>query len=259
MLLINILLLMAAAIGSLAAIGGDTWHKGEEVIRKRITPRGWFSIAIIITAFALGGVKEFYGQHLSELNSRKNETEKKELRDQLTRAEIKINQLQPALERAITLATSGIPREIDYPLYEAAPGSERGVVISARTREPLKVYGGQTIGYTIPDLKGEIKLRIGGRDYNISDSHGEIIVIGVIGEAMSVEVIHPQTVIFDERRVPQQIQVFPPVVKMRIERVPREVDSVSAIKLAVSGTDALDGVHKLESIKEYLEQVLNQQ
>lgn len=43
MLIINILLLMAATTGSLTAIGGDTWHKGEEAIWKRITPRGWIS------------------------------------------------------------------------------------------------------------------------------------------------------------------------------------------------------------------------
>lgn len=202
------------------------------------------TIAIIFLAFVLGGIKEIYGNHLSELEAQKSENEKKELRDQLTRAETKINQLQPALERAIALATSGISREIDYPLYEAVPGTERGVVISARTGEPLKVYAGQTIGYTIPDLKGNIKLRIGVREYNISDSHGEITVIGIIGEAMGVEVIHPRAVLLEERRVRQQIQTFPPVVKMRVERAPREVDSVNAIKMAVSGTDALEGVHR---------------
>lgn len=57
-LAINIALLVAGTVMAIAAIGGDTWVKGHAPIHRRLTPRGWLSIACLFLTLLLGVVKE---------------------------------------------------------------------------------------------------------------------------------------------------------------------------------------------------------
>ena len=55
---INLILTTTAVMGTLAAFGGATWLPGPEPLIKRITRRGWASLALISAGFLLGIVKE---------------------------------------------------------------------------------------------------------------------------------------------------------------------------------------------------------
>jgi hypothetical protein len=55
---INIALLSLSFLGALAAFGGETWKRGEEPLRQRVTRRGWASITFLCLALLLGIVKE---------------------------------------------------------------------------------------------------------------------------------------------------------------------------------------------------------
>jgi FtsZ-binding cell division protein ZapB len=58
MLVLNLLLALLGLTATLAAFGGETWRKGEEPLRQRITSRGWVSVFCLLAAFSLGIVKE---------------------------------------------------------------------------------------------------------------------------------------------------------------------------------------------------------
>lgn len=58
LLMLSIALLVLGTIGTLAAFGGETWTKGPERIDKRITRRGWVSLASLSLAFCAGVSKE---------------------------------------------------------------------------------------------------------------------------------------------------------------------------------------------------------
>ena len=51
---INILLAALGIVGSVAAIGGDTWQRGNVRWRDRVTRRGWLAIGCLLVAFGLG-------------------------------------------------------------------------------------------------------------------------------------------------------------------------------------------------------------
>jgi hypothetical protein len=57
-LLINVALLTLGFLGTLAAFGGETWRRGDEPLRRRITRRGWASITFLSLALLLGITKE---------------------------------------------------------------------------------------------------------------------------------------------------------------------------------------------------------
>ena len=54
----NILLASCGLIGSVAAIGGDTWRTGNIAWIHRVTVRGWVAITCLFLAFATGIAKE---------------------------------------------------------------------------------------------------------------------------------------------------------------------------------------------------------
>jgi len=56
--ILNILLVVLSAVTAVAAIGGETWRKGDEPVLSRITVRGWISIGCAIIAFASGASKQ---------------------------------------------------------------------------------------------------------------------------------------------------------------------------------------------------------
>jgi DNA-binding protein H-NS len=57
-LLINLALLSLGFLGTLAAFGGETWKKGRQPLRYRITKRGWLSIICLSCTLLLGVLKE---------------------------------------------------------------------------------------------------------------------------------------------------------------------------------------------------------
>ncbi len=57
-LVINITLLILGFIGSLTAIGGETWRKDESNLWRKITPIGWLAVCCLVLILILGIVKE---------------------------------------------------------------------------------------------------------------------------------------------------------------------------------------------------------
>ena len=58
MLYLNILITALGVVGSITAIGGDTWKKGQSPWAKRLTGRGWVALGCLVFAFGLGVAKE---------------------------------------------------------------------------------------------------------------------------------------------------------------------------------------------------------
>jgi hypothetical protein len=61
-----IVVLVLASAGTLSAFGGKTWIEGAEPVLKRITLRGWLSLALLALGLVMGMIKELYVQHQSE-------------------------------------------------------------------------------------------------------------------------------------------------------------------------------------------------
>lgn len=57
-LFLNIVLLVVGTIATAVAFGGDTWKKGRESLLRRITWRGWVSLASLLVALCAGIAKE---------------------------------------------------------------------------------------------------------------------------------------------------------------------------------------------------------
>jgi hypothetical protein len=57
-LALNVLILVVGSIGSLSALMGDTWRKGNAPLFRKLTPAGWFSLASLVLALAIGVYKE---------------------------------------------------------------------------------------------------------------------------------------------------------------------------------------------------------
>ncbi len=256
MVTIRILLLITALLGSLAAIGGETWKKDPVPFYKRVTLRGWIAVACMLSAFGLGVGKEVYSKHLNELAAANAERTQSILRQKLSDAEQKIAELKPAFERALAIATAGIPQEVDYPFYEAQAGTYKGTIVSSVSRRPLKLYAGQTLKYYIPgEIKGDPMFKIGEREYPIRENQGEITVIGIPGQAMNVEIIHPLITKFEEVREPRPMNGL--IVKMVVRQVPvGTVPGIQSVKMTVSGSSALEAVNSLENVQSYLDEAL---
>jgi tetratricopeptide (TPR) repeat protein len=55
---LTIALALCAFVASLAAFGGETWLKGDQPLRRRITKRGWLALACLLLTFGLAVAKE---------------------------------------------------------------------------------------------------------------------------------------------------------------------------------------------------------
>lgn len=64
MTLINIFLSLLSLIATLSTFGGKTWKEGETTIFKRITRRGYVSLACMFLTFSLAIYKELSTKNL---------------------------------------------------------------------------------------------------------------------------------------------------------------------------------------------------
>jgi hypothetical protein len=124
-MLINIILLLLGFIGAIVAIGGDTWHKGEKQLIRRITKRGWIAILVLALILALGIVKEFSAQ----IEGERLAISRAELKDKLLVAnnnlEVSNNKLDAAhLERVKIKSELKAYKEI---MSQIAAESERQI------------------------------------------------------------------------------------------------------------------------------------
>jgi hypothetical protein len=87
-LVLSVLLLVIGTVATLSAFGGESWTKGKTPIWKRITNRGWISLACLAAALALGTAKEI----LSSRESAKSALELAQTRKDLSH-EAEINLL----------------------------------------------------------------------------------------------------------------------------------------------------------------------
>jgi hypothetical protein len=112
-LLINIALALLSAIGAVALFGGDGWRKGPEPLIKRITARGYISIACVVGTFVLAGAHEYLAFQ-EELSRQKAETAYKAQLDatkaELDKANSKLDDAMTSLsaQRELIQTTSAI-------------------------------------------------------------------------------------------------------------------------------------------------------
>ncbi len=225
---INIVLLLAGFIGAIVAIGGDTWHKGEGSIIKRITNRGWLSIFILSLTLSLGVVKEFRShQSQKDLVVSRQLAEKKlkeataslltsqaslsEANNRLEKAQRSLSSIEPDILEGMFQLTERIPREQDF-AFADVNGQSRVVPRSSETRGPLKLFGGDVFEWhhfcRYPEnasfRNGELDrmlnnrrsfrpfvLDTGFRRYELSGKEGEIRISGPIGQELDAIIENP--------------------------------------------------------------------
>lgn len=192
-MILNILLLLVGATATLSAFGGKTWIEGKGPVLGRVTPRGWVSLACLLSALTLGIVKEVTGQQKDRQAAMMVEKEKAELTRQLTKAVEERADLTNRLSTAQTdLQTAN--RELTYlrrnsryqPTVTAAP------VPSLRSGETVLLrhapYAGsrlELLGFSCPllvKLEGRVP-----REFPVAPmQHAMLPVIGMTGERVRV-------------------------------------------------------------------------
>lgn len=152
--LVNIAILSFGVVGSLAAVGGDTWHSKEQGIR-RVTKRGWVALACLVATFGFGVVKEVRSQAAAnklttDLTATRNELQK--IRNE---SRARGDTIEVAL-RALLTAAQG--RGTNAPTFVAALErlGEIPAVVELKAERP-----------NVASLFGELGSRIGGRKSTI--------------------------------------------------------------------------------------------
>jgi hypothetical protein len=143
-LALNILLATCALIGSIAAIGGDTWRKGHVAWRHRVTVRGWIAVTCLFLAFASGVAKEVVTRQDSKVKEAARAEQDQQVRGKLSRLEkllIKVSadiaQLSPNPEDESAkfrrlVKDSGFP-DIAERLYRVVPSDRVRVGVNVRS------------------------------------------------------------------------------------------------------------------------------
>jgi hypothetical protein len=181
---INVALLLLGFLGAVAAFGGETWHKGEEPVLKRITKRGWISISALSLTLALGIAKEFRARTAAEASAQAQSKLENQLRitnnqlitasasrdnlavqfqdanqtislsnsaldkanAKLEKAQRAMAELRPDILEAMFRLTERIPREDDFAFVQFA-GNSIEIPKSSQTSGPLQLYGGDIFEY----------------------------------------------------------------------------------------------------------------
>ena len=116
MLALNIALLAFGFLGTVAAIGGDTWVKGAAPVVSRITKRGWIAVACLLATLAIGIVKEVASQRASHTS----EEAQASLQDQLIKARAELDSARSELQ-ALRPQVSAIPKRVVVRSWEENP------------------------------------------------------------------------------------------------------------------------------------------
>lgn len=225
---INIILLLAGFVGAIVAIGGDTWHKGEESLLKRITNRGWLSIFILSLTLSLGVVKELRSlESQKELVASRELAEKKldeattslltsqqglaEANQKLEKAQQSLASIEPDILEGMFQLTERIPREQDF-AFADVNGQSRIIPRSSETRGPLKLFGGDVFEWhhfcrypenasfrnrELDQLLNNRRpfrpfvLDTGFRKYELPGKEGELRISGPIGQELNAVIENP--------------------------------------------------------------------
>jgi hypothetical protein len=147
--ILNVAILVLGTVAALAAFGGDTWRKGGEALLKRVTPRGWIALLCMISTLALGVVKEI----LSDIAATESAAYQAALKHDLETAtgdlkttRAKLANLQAALAKQISEATSELPREV----------ARLTVPVSGAREQSLDIKGGEFFPFSIGLQAGDI-------------------------------------------------------------------------------------------------------
>src|SRR5258708_30047265 len=117
----------------------------------------------------------------------------------------KLAAVEPNLLQAMIVATAGIRRESDFTTPHLRGEASITLMSGRRTDEPLVLFGGDMIDYTVFCNEGSHRfpalgrtsgaprliLSVGGTDYPLNE-HGRQMVIGPIGTAMPAVLQNPQ-------------------------------------------------------------------
>ncbi len=166
---LNVLILLVGSGGTLCALGGKTWLDNDEPLAKRITLRGWVSLACLFVAIVANVSKEVVTHSEAAVrdvnaSNEKQTSEKVQAETQaklavaladlsstkadLTAARKEVADSEQRLAIAISRAVEGMPRQVDHPYFESGPGGS-GTVISSINGRPVVVTYGDMVEYYI--------------------------------------------------------------------------------------------------------------
>lgn len=213
-LFLNVTLLITGFLFSIAAIGGDKYLKGNEPLYRRITRRGWLSIACLILTLSCGVAKEYLsakksaaaGITISSLSNqlKASDTLQRAYQDtilslqrQLQKAATTLEEIQPRLTKTMYELTSRIPREIDFAIINFG-GKIKEIPISSESHSQLRLYGGDEFEYHMfcgqQIDKLTLSLTAGDRTYPLYSENATIRIMGPIGIPLDCYVNNPLSV-----------------------------------------------------------------
>lgn len=151
-LALNIFLATCGLVGSVVAIGGETWRKGHVAWKDRVTLRGWVAIVCLFLAFVTGTTKEFVTSQTSKANDDARDRHEQQVLDNLSKlgeglAKLSLQIVDQAADPEVESARfraivrdSGFP-EIAERLYFPIPEATIGVNIRAEPSHASVIVG----------------------------------------------------------------------------------------------------------------------
>lgn len=205
---VNIALLFLATTGALAAFGGETWKKGDNSFRSRITRRGWLALICMLATLILGITKEINNNAAAAAAA----TKQRELEHSLasTTADLrttreKLAAIEPNILQAMIVATAGLRRERDFSTPTIS-GQSVQPLLSGLTNRSLVLYGGDLVDYHVfcSDASRRIAgfassmrehnpiliLRVGDTEYPLEEQ-GRQMIIGPVGQPLRASILNP--------------------------------------------------------------------
>ena len=130
---LNVLGGVFAAAGTLCAFGGKTWRETDEALIKRVTVRGWLSIALLLLGLAVAITKEFD----ADTSSKKSVKEKEALTTQLAVANESLGLVSEQLRASKELLTV-VREELGQAQKYAERQSTNTLMLSLLNGAPVK-------------------------------------------------------------------------------------------------------------------------
>jgi len=146
-LFLNILLAVCGLVVTLAAFGGETWRRGDESIKHRITSRGWIALVALLVAFTVAVIKEIrnYSQtQKAEIESKSAKTTIETMAQTITNLTAELKTLRSKQDNLPQEVSQGVNQGVNRLLSQATNSALGDAALSATI---------QDIAVTIQDKK----------------------------------------------------------------------------------------------------------
>ena len=159
-------------LGSVAAIGGDTWRKEPGAWHQRITRRGWVAVTALLLAFLSGTVHEFLAHTQSVKSAQIAAQRHEELISQVVEISRSLAKISPDPSRSTTefvksierFGFPGLAKELFQPSpritkalnLREGPSAESPVIAKILPGEPFRRLGSEPRWLRVETVGGTV-------------------------------------------------------------------------------------------------------